>query len=174
MHSVCRHIGVLLVVPFLAACTLGDEHINPQFQSSPSTPALNPSTVSKPTSQTRLHNYTNNLSAALRMHVPRAAHSATLLADGQVLIAGGFRTEGTSEIAIASAELYDPATDMFQEIGPDGNLQYNKEAIPVKHPFRHDVLLHSANVVEGWTCPAHRRLQFSYSADNESLDLRMT
>ena len=53
------------------------------------------------------------LSPILRMNTERAAHSATLLPDGNVLIAGGFREEGTSEIAIASAELFDPSTNTF-------------------------------------------------------------
>ena len=47
------------------------------------------------------------------MSAERAAHTATLLPDGQVLIAGGFREEGTQEIAIASAEIFDPATNTF-------------------------------------------------------------
>jgi WD40 repeat protein len=47
------------------------------------------------------------------MNTERAAHTATRLPAGNVLIAGGFREEGTSEIAIASAELFDPATKTF-------------------------------------------------------------
>ncbi|MDQ2693706.1 MAG: hypothetical protein M3Y68_16835 [Chloroflexota bacterium] len=47
------------------------------------------------------------------MNAERAAHSATRLPDGKVLIAGGFREEGTTEVAIASAEIYDPETDTF-------------------------------------------------------------
>ncbi len=53
------------------------------------------------------------LSPALRMNAERAAHTATRLPDGKVLIAGGFREEGTSEIAIASAEIFDPAANTF-------------------------------------------------------------
>jgi WD40 repeat protein len=53
------------------------------------------------------------LSPALKMNAERAAHSATLLPDGKVLIAGGFREEGTSEIAIASAEIFDPVNNTF-------------------------------------------------------------
>ena len=53
------------------------------------------------------------LSPAIKMNAERAAHTATLLPDGQVLIAGGFREEGTSEIAISSAEIFDPATNTF-------------------------------------------------------------
>jgi hypothetical protein len=47
------------------------------------------------------------------MSVPRAAHTATLLPDGRVLIAGGFRKEGSREISISSVEIYDPATNTF-------------------------------------------------------------
>src|SRR5688572_25603924 len=53
------------------------------------------------------------LSPALKMNAERAAHSATLLPDGKVLIVGGFREEGTQEIAIASAEIFDPTTNTF-------------------------------------------------------------
>ena len=54
-----------------------------------------------------------SLSPVLRMNVQRAAHTATLLPDGTVLITGGFRAEGTTEISIASAEIYDPETKSF-------------------------------------------------------------
>ena len=60
--------------------------------------------------------YLHCLSPILKMNVARAAHTATLLPDGKVLIAGGFREEGTSEIAIASAEIFDPATHTFTPI----------------------------------------------------------
>lgn len=60
-----------------------------------------------------------NLSPSLKMNARRAAHTATLLPDGEVLIAGGFREEGTSEIPIASAELYDPESNSFR---PAGNM----------------------------------------------------
>jgi len=45
------------------------------------------------------------------MTVARVGHTATLLNNGQVLITGG-ATDAT-EAATATAELYDPATDMF-------------------------------------------------------------
>ena len=44
------------------------------------------------------------------MEVERAAHTATLLADGRVLVTGGFRA---GEAALASAELYDPQARSF-------------------------------------------------------------
>jgi WD40 repeat protein len=57
--------------------------------------------------------FLDQLSSPIRMNVPRAAHTATLLPNGQVLVAGGFREEGTREIAIGSAEIYDPKSGSF-------------------------------------------------------------
>jgi hypothetical protein len=44
------------------------------------------------------------------MAVPRAGHTATLLPDGRVLVAGGY--------FIASAELWDPEIGAFTPAGP--------------------------------------------------------
>ena len=49
-----------------------------------------------------------------RMSSERAAHQATLLASGQVLITGG--CDGQCDSALASVERYDPATRSFQGV----------------------------------------------------------
>ncbi len=49
------------------------------------------------------------------MAAARAAHTATRLPSGGVLVAGGFDADGRSE---ASAEVFDPATSSFTETAP--------------------------------------------------------
>lgn len=97
---------ILIVIVVLAACTPFSqqpeaEPIHERLPSSESTLlATEPVKLSC-------------LSPSFEMNAARAAHSATRLSDGHVLIAGGFRQEGTSEIAIASAEIFDPLTNTF-------------------------------------------------------------
>lgn len=55
-----------------------------------------------------------SLTPATPMIEPRSGHSATLLPDGKVLIAGGMRR---NQDFYKSAELYDPATGKFQLTG---------------------------------------------------------
>jgi galactose oxidase-like protein len=51
------------------------------------------------------------------MTSPRSMHSATLLLNGKVLIAGGYRPERPGEVELNSAELYDPLTGTFTATG---------------------------------------------------------
>ena len=55
----------------------------------------------------------------------RGNHTATLLANGQVLLAGGFTHTGTT---VASGELYDPATGQFTATGSLATARYDHTA----------------------------------------------
>ena len=50
---------------------------------------------------------------------PRALHTATLLPNGKVLIAGGWN----GSTSLSTAEVYDPGTGMFTATGPMGQIR---------------------------------------------------
>jgi Galactose oxidase, central domain/Kelch motif len=60
---------------------------------------------------------TPSVRLAASMGTGRQIHTATRLADGRVLIAGGYTLV---DVAVASAELYDPATNAFSPTGSLG------------------------------------------------------
>ena len=61
------------------------------------------------------------------MKIPRGGHTATLLEDGRVLIAGGFDTNTRTQVN--SAEIYDPDTGTFELTGPMRERRWGHNAI---------------------------------------------
>src|ERR1700734_3230242 len=67
------------------------------------------------------------------MTIPRFSHTATLLTNGKVLIAGGIQANaeflgsnpGYIDLVTAAAELYDPATGAFTPTGSMSIGRYN-------------------------------------------------
>jgi len=59
------------------------------------------------------------------MTTPRAAHAATLLASGQVLVVGGGNSSGS---ALASVELYDPSSGAWKATGSMNDARANAQA----------------------------------------------
>ena len=54
------------------------------------------------------------------MKAGRQQHSATLLPDGRILIAGGYESDGQHWTVLSSAEPNDPGTEGFTPIGSMG------------------------------------------------------
>src|SRR5271169_5699280 len=79
------------------------------------------------------------VSPASSMLEPRSGHSATLLQDGRILVAGGMRR---NQDFYRSAELYDPATGKFRAAASMNIARVGHAA----------VLLHSGKVLiaGGW------------------------
>ena len=51
------------------------------------------------------------------MTTSRTGHTATLLTDGKVMIAGGYQSQGSSLVGLKSAEIYDPSSASFTHTG---------------------------------------------------------
>jgi hypothetical protein len=68
---------------------------------------------------------TGKFTATGAMSTKRASHTATLLADGRVLMVGGF---GAGETSLASAEIYDPKTGKFTATGSMAEARTFQEA----------------------------------------------
>ncbi|MFT3770015.1 MAG: kelch repeat-containing protein [Minicystis sp.] len=52
------------------------------------------------------------------LSIPRAMHTATLLGNGKVLVAGGNTISGSTLVPAATAEIYDPAMGTWSGTGP--------------------------------------------------------
>jgi hypothetical protein len=81
-----------------------------------------------PTAQTSLWFKTSRASVAgPPMSTPRFAHTATLLLDGRVLIAGG-AGGAPGFVATTSCEIYDPSTNAFTAVGSLGHARVGHAA----------------------------------------------
>jgi hypothetical protein len=73
-------------------------------------------------SSAELYNPANNTwSPAGPMAIGRASHTATLLVNGKVLVAGGGTSHGNSVGLVSSAEIYDPITNSWASAGSMGS-----------------------------------------------------
>src|SRR6202142_1335801 len=68
---------------------------------------------------------TGTFTATGSMNNPRGGHTATLLSNGKVLVAGGY---DSNSLPLASAELYDPAAGTFAATGSMNNSRGNHVA----------------------------------------------
>ena len=60
---------------------------------------------------------TNSWRAAAPMSIPRYVHQAALLANGRVLVAGGWSATSNTDASKASVEIYDPAANRWATAG---------------------------------------------------------
>ena len=70
---------------------------------------------------------TNAFSAGPSMTQPRVFHTATLLADGRVLVVGGIPTPNATPTVLA--EIYDPGTNTFTATGSLSQSRYHHSAV---------------------------------------------
>jgi hypothetical protein len=83
------------------------------------------------------------------MPAARAAHTATRLADGRVLIAGGCQSDGCEEGLTASALLFDPVSGRFTRTGDLKVARAGHRAVPLRDG--------SVLVIGGWTASGPTR-----------------
>jgi hypothetical protein len=79
------------------------------------------------------------------MSVPRTRHTATLLQDGRVLVAGGYN--GSS--CLASAEIYDPATGLWNLTTPMNSIRGEHTATLL--PNGKVLVIGGRTALVGWT-----------------------
>ena len=82
-----------------------------------------------------------------QMSTPRAGHTATLLADGRVLIAGGYTINGGQITTLASAEIFDPVAGTFSPAADLGITDAQQTFTPTPRAFHTGTLLPGGQVL---------------------------
>lgn len=87
-------------------------------------PPIGPCTITFPTYK-KTKRQTRTATVIKPISTVRSSYTATRMANGQVLVVGGL---SSSDIPLASAELYNPATDTFTTTGSLSVARYNHTA----------------------------------------------
>lgn len=78
----------------------------------------------------------------MKMGVPRAGHTATLLKNGKVLIAGGYQQQPDGKrLSLSSSELFNPETGVFEEGPVLGSANVSGQFVPLPMAFHTATLL---------------------------------
>lgn len=118
----------------------------------------------------------NSPNECQKMKTPRAGHTATLLKNGKVLVAGGytFSQGSTSQVALSDAEFFNPVTNSF-ELAPRMAISNGVNFVP--KAFHSATLMNSGQVLlwggETYTggvqnYPAPSSIILVYDADSNS------
>lgn len=70
----------------------------------------------------------NSANSTTQMFSERALHTATLLPNGKVLVAGGLAVAATAQVALSTAELFDPSNGTWTTTGALGSARFNHTA----------------------------------------------
>ena len=118
--SSIRTVVVLIATTALAtaACSSNTPSslTTPSNTSSPTQAVTSPALVATQTPTASAVTAIGTWSQAGSMATARAEHTATLLPNGKVLVAGGV-ADNNEAVALASAELYDPSTGTWSATG---------------------------------------------------------
>ncbi len=102
-----------------------------------------------------------------RLLTGRAGHSATLLADGRVLLAGGYSLDSAQgRDSLHASELYDPATGTFKKAADVGLFNQQAQFTAIPRAFHGSALLPNGQVL---LAGGERRSGGSYFANKTAL-----